>query len=331
MNIDPNRDGKLDINDVTYIMDVLSSGKDDPNCDLNGDGKVNIEDVTFLQDALSAKNGIVITLDPGHGEGYNTVKYKDFTYSEGTRMFTYALILERELVRRGYTVYVTRATVKSDPTHAERAEFAAKHNSDVLISLHSNAKDSDPNKKGVVVVYSMADKPFNKPFGKAVAEAVASVMGNGVVDVFWSESKSYPGEDYFGILRYAARDGVKRAIIVEHGYHSNEGEARWLSSDENLYKMAKAEAKAIDTYLRSNLPKKTVMYRTQVGSYLVRANAEKAVAKLKKDGFGGFAEKIGLSYKVYAGSYKYKKNAEAEIVKLKRKGYKDAFIAEVEI
>lgn len=331
MNLDPNKDGKLDITDVTKIMNVLSEGGYDKASDFDGDGKVTINDVTVLQDALSNGNGIVITLDPGHGEGYNTVKYPDFTYSEGTRMYTYALMLERELVRRGYKVFLTRQSVEDDPTHQQRAQIAAKHNSDLLLSLHSNAKDNDPDKKGMVVVYSMADKTFLKPFGWAVAEADAGVMGNGVVDVFWSESKSYKGEDYFGILRWSVREGVKRAMIIEHGYHSNEEEARFLSSDKNLERLARAEAKAVDDYLRENLiVKKKVYYRVQVGSYAVRANAEKMVKELKNDGFSAFMEKQGLLYKVYGGSYTYLKYAEETKIKLENKGYK-AIIVKVEI
>ena len=331
MNLDPDRDGELTVSDLSKLLNDVCEDEYDERDDFNGDGVLTVADVSILLDALAKQNGVTITLDPGHGKGYNTVKYKDFTYSEGTRMYTYALMLQRELIARGYKVFLTRQSVEDDPTHKERAQIAAKHNSDVFLSLHSNAKDDDPDKKGMVVIYSMADKAFNKPFGWAVAEADAAVMGNGVVDVYWSESKAYPGEDYFGILRNAVREGIKRALIIEHGYHSNEGEARFLSDDANLQTLAKAEAKAIDDYLRENLiVDKKITYRVQVGSYATKANAEKKVAALKNDGFGGFMEKQGLVYKVYSGSYTYLKYAEAEKKKLEEKGY-NAIIVKTEI
>lgn len=231
-------------------------------------------------------NGVIITLDAGHGKGYNTVRFKkppyeeELVYSEGTTMFEYSLILKSELKKRGYTVCLTREKVEDDPTLTQRGKIAGENHSDLFVSLHSNAKDNDPTKKGIVVIYSMADKEWLKPLAWKIAEADSAVMGSGIVDCYWSESKAYPGEDYFGVLRSAVRYGCKHSLIVEHGYHSYFGDAKFLSSEENLKKLAAAEAEAIDKYLREKIK----VYRVQVGAYFVKSNAEKALEKLKSEG-----------------------------------------------
>ena len=47
---DVNKDGKVDIHDVTETIDAVMSGSQDASYDVNGDGKVNIHDVTDLVD-----------------------------------------------------------------------------------------------------------------------------------------------------------------------------------------------------------------------------------------------------------------------------------------
>ena len=51
-----NKDGIVDINDVTALLDSLISGDiealDPVAADLNGDGLIDIEDATLLVDAL---------------------------------------------------------------------------------------------------------------------------------------------------------------------------------------------------------------------------------------------------------------------------------------
>ena len=50
---DVNGDGKVTINDVTTLIDILLSGDPTPaSADVNGDGKVSINDVTALIDYL---------------------------------------------------------------------------------------------------------------------------------------------------------------------------------------------------------------------------------------------------------------------------------------
>ena len=49
---DANGDGKVDISDVTNLIDVILNGGEAPGGDVNGDGKVDISDVTNLIDLI---------------------------------------------------------------------------------------------------------------------------------------------------------------------------------------------------------------------------------------------------------------------------------------
>ena len=49
---DVNGDGKVDISDVTNLIDVILNGGESPGGDVNGDGRVDISDVTRLIDLI---------------------------------------------------------------------------------------------------------------------------------------------------------------------------------------------------------------------------------------------------------------------------------------
>ena len=53
--------------------------------------------------------------------------------------------------------------------------------------------------------------------------------------------------EYYGVLRGANAVGTP-GIILEHSFHTNTRAIKWLSSDSNLQKLAKAEAECIASY-----------------------------------------------------------------------------------
>ena len=55
-------------------------------------------------------------------------------------------------------------------------------------------------------------------------------------------------DDYYGVLRGAHSVGVP-AVILEHGFHTNEKCTRWLLEDENLQKLAELEAQVLVQWL----------------------------------------------------------------------------------
>ena len=146
-----------------------------------------------------------ICLDAGHGTGQNQSPAR-CGYFEGDRMFTLQRLLQQELEAYGVTVVCTRAARQDDPPLYTRA-LAAK-DCDLFLSLHSNA------------------------------------AGNGVC-----ESVDYP------VVFYpVSGKGIGLAAELAECIHKTMGTLQpaqtrvrwnWLLDDENLKRLAAAEAAAI--------------------------------------------------------------------------------------
>ena len=63
--------------------------------------------------------------------------------------------------------------------------------------------------------------------------------------------REYPGvpeDDYYGVIRAAAKSGCRQAFLIEHGFHTNPEDAAFLTNDACLDKLADAEAEVIIRY-----------------------------------------------------------------------------------
>lgn len=69
-----------------------------------------------------------------------------------------------------------------------------------------------------------------------------------------------------------------------------------------------------------------VIYRVQVGAYLLKANADRTLKKLKQKGFNPIIVKSGKLYKVQVGAYAKIENAQNIQKKLKNFGFKSIIV-----
>ena len=69
-----------------------------------------------------------------------------------------------------------------------------------------------------------------------------------------------------------------------------------------------------------------VIYKVQVGAYLLKANANNMLKKLKKKGFNPILVKSGKLYKVQVGAYSKIENAQNIQKKLKNFGFKSIIV-----
>ena len=192
------------------------------------------------------------------------------------------------------SVVTTRPNINDDPTLSARGSMSGKNGSNMFLSLHSNAPaksaDGTYNESitGTVVYYSMT-RAENKTLADKLGNKVSEIMGH---NFRGSQTKQYPnkpGVDYYGVIRGAAQSGCKCAILIEHGFHTNIADSNFLLSDDNLQKIADAEAAIIAEYFSQNKePIKSEMYRvrkswedakSQLGAYTVLANAKAMVDK----------------------------------------------------
>lgn len=257
---------------------------------------------------------IKIMLDAGHFGKYNQSPAVR-EYYESDMNWKLHLYLRDELLGYGFVVGQTRTNKDKDLSLAARGKAAKGY--DLLISLHSNAVGSRVDES---VDHPVAFVQLNKSgdkIGRLLGDCVAEVMDTKQK----AEVRTKRGNngDYYGVLRGAASVNVT-AVILEHSFHTNTRSTKWLMDDNNLKKMAAAEAKVIAEYF--GVVKKTeTIYRVQVGAYSVKSNSTKILTKLKTDGYNGFVTKVGEYYKVQVGAFSIKDNADRLAKELKLKGY----------
>ncbi len=198
---------------------------------------------------MSKKNPIVM-LDAGHYAKYNQSPYLP-EYWESERMWELHLMLKAQLEAYGITVKTTRPDQKKDLGVVERGAMAL--GCDLFISLHSNAANAEYVDR--VEVYAAFDNLNNShTLGAYFAGAIADIMevsDGGFVKTLKSKNGDY---EYYGVLRGARAAGCPLYFIIEHSFHTNIRAAKWLMSNANLLRLAKAEAAIIAEYFGIKTP-----------------------------------------------------------------------------
>ncbi len=203
---------------------------------------------------------VVITLDAGHGGPsdpgacHGSVAEKELNLEMAYKI---KALLE---ANGGFTVYLTR-TGDTALTKAQRLKIANDYNSDFLLSIHFDGSN-DRSANGVTVYTSVLPEYSPNALASSIASNLASVgfRNNGLKqrgdpDCFWNSNKQWDvydssvgiNADYYGIISWGCKFGFP-AIIVEHGYMSNEGDINHILSEGTLDRMAEAEANALISY-----------------------------------------------------------------------------------
>lgn len=218
-----------------------------------------------------------IVLDPGHGEDYNfhTFQLDDYYFTEFELNWKIALYLYRILdAYPEIEVHLTKNDEYEHPSLKQRVKTAAAIKKKTkletyLISLHNNARSdgisdiTDEGQKGCMVLASnlnykpkLAEKIDE--LGYLIVEELAEL---GLYVNFpeeggiWrrdSKKSKYPNgkkADYYGLIQRGIYDNIP-TIIVEHAYMTDIDDVRnYLTRDEDLHRLAVADAKAIIEFL----------------------------------------------------------------------------------
>ena len=204
---------------------------------LTGTQTIDGKKYTFLADG---KLRIVrVCLDAGHYGKYNQSPVNS-AYYESDMSWKLHLYLKEELEAYGIEVITTRKNQATDLGLEERGKTAK--GCDLFLSIHSNACNS-----------TSVDAPLAcccisgtmDTLGQQLADTIHKVMGTKQSGTIWKRVGL--NGDYYGVLRGAAKVGVP-GILLEHSYHTNPTATSWLLSNDNLKRMAKAEAAVIAAY-----------------------------------------------------------------------------------
>lgn len=222
-----------------------------------------------------------ICLDAGHYSKYNqSPVFKSYYESEMT--WRLHRMLQAELELRGHEVIVTREKQQIGLAVNDRGLLAK--NCDLMISIHSNA--SDNSSKNAVHVYRSvsADEEaitLAEEFGKSISRVMDTTYA-----VRTRESETSPGWDYYGIMKGARQAGCKFFYIIEHGYHTNEAQAKWLYEGENLSQLAVAEADVIDRWAKGEFKKEesSAVMSNYISEFQTASNSDGWMPALKVDG-----------------------------------------------
>lgn len=191
----------------------------------------------------------IVCLDAGHYGKYNRSPIVP-EYYESDMNWKLQNLLKAELEKYGIKVITTRADKAKDLALESRGK--ASKDSDLFISLHSNAANAETTKY-VVAMYQVDDNcgemdEQSKAFAAKIAKTVGEVMGLPYQTWNTKSSSDRDGngykDDYYGVLR-GAHTVHTPGVIIEHGFHTNTATAKWLLVEANLKKLVEAEAKTI--------------------------------------------------------------------------------------
>ncbi|MCC7377638.1 MAG: N-acetylmuramoyl-L-alanine amidase [Verrucomicrobiales bacterium] len=199
-----------------------------------------------------------ICLDAGHGG-------KEPGQKSGARLEKqYTLALAQELrallVDAGFTVVMTRRT-DTYVDLAERPAIAGRNSADLFISLHYNASADGGSEASGTEVYAMTPEGAKSTNVSADVGSLRAWAGNDFdrENVFLayhmqrSLLQRLPGTVDRGVRRarfFVLRLAEMPAILIEGGFMSNAGDARWIYSDTGRRRMAQAILEGVQSYKR---------------------------------------------------------------------------------
>lgn len=190
-----------------------------------------------------------VCIDAGHYGKYNRSPVVP-EYYESDMTWKLHQMLKAELEKLGIPAIATRADKNTDRGLVERGK--ASKDCDMFLSLHSNAASTEARNE-VVAFYQVDDNcgemdEQSRELADLMAACVAKVMGVAYECRAVKSSSDRDGngykDDYYGVLR-GAHSVHTPGIILEHGFHTNPEQARWLLDDANLQRLAEAEAATI--------------------------------------------------------------------------------------
>jgi len=176
-----------------------------------------------------------VLIDPGHSPG--SANRGRNGYREYAGMWKLSNYLKDILMVSGVGVALTR-TEYSDPAIETRGGMAC--GADLFISEHSNAYNGAM--RGVECFHSVT-YPNDRIIAAKLTAAVSAVMGN--PDRGAKTRAGSDGKDYCGVIRAAADAGCPQVFLIENGFHDNEQDESFLLADENLKRIAQAQAQVI--------------------------------------------------------------------------------------
>lgn len=200
---------------------------------------------------LAADDGnLIVVLDPGHGKDDGGASANGAKESElNMKVASYCKqYLEKYA---NVTVYLTRPDNNTFYTLGERANIAASHGADLVVSIHFNASGGT----GTEAYVSHLEEYALTGLGQKIVDNLGNlgISKRGVkirkseTDTKWIDGVRLA--DYYGIIRNSAYKEIP-ATIVEHCFIDSSDYTNFANTDAKLKALGEADAKAIVSYFR---------------------------------------------------------------------------------
>lgn len=183
---------------------------------------------------------VKICIDAGHYGKYNrSPAVKEYYESDMT--WKLHLLLKKYLEQAGFEVITTRSNKAVDKGLYDRGKTSK--GCDLFLSLHSNAAGSAVNETvdRVDIYAPLSGKGHD--IARKLADCIVKVMGT-KQGGYVKTRRGNSGGEYYGVIRGAVAVGTP-GLLVEHSFHTHTRSAQWLLDDNNLDKLAKAEAQVL--------------------------------------------------------------------------------------
>lgn len=238
--------------------------------------------------------GVTIVLDSGHGAKDPGAINNNLGLYERNQVWKITNYLKGYLEAykdtKVYMTYPKYTETGKTLTRKERSDIMKKYNADLGISLHIDSS-TDTSLRGATAYVSGHPK-FKSSMTRLGNNMLANlsklgIKSNGVKtrpDPTEPPYEDGTPRDYYGMIMYPTEYGIP-AILLEHCYISNSEDCKFIDSDEDLKKIAKADADAIVSYLNlsnANTPSDDYSnIKTDVGK---KAIGEYRYGDINKDG-----------------------------------------------
>lgn len=209
------------------------------------------------------RKSYIVAIDAGHqrkqntgkepnGPGSSTYKQKvsSGTYGRWSRLNEYelnlqvALKLQKELVKRGYNVYMVRTTHDVNISNAERASMAAGAHADIFVRIHANGDDGSSSVNGALCYMpSTSNRYLSSSVISGSRKLSKCIQDSYCASTHLRNLGLLEGDDMTGI------NWAKMPVtIVEMGFMSNQSDDLFMASASGQTKIVTGIANGIDKY-----------------------------------------------------------------------------------
>ncbi|MDR1135881.1 MAG: N-acetylmuramoyl-L-alanine amidase [Clostridiales Family XIII bacterium] len=174
-----------------------------------------------------------VVLDPGHGAETAGKKSPDNSLMEYEFNRDMAKRIKSHLERHGVEVLITTPDDKDLPL-ADRCKFANESDADIFVSIHANAfgngDDWTSTKGWEIYIYKKGS--YSEQLAKAIHSA--AIPASGLADRGIKTG-----------MYYVIANANMPAVLVEHGFYTNQDEIQLLKSNDFRERLAVMDAKGI--------------------------------------------------------------------------------------